>query len=125
MTNTAICEKQKPLFDVYLYTTKTPYKGDSITSNEGVYLGYYVLYKLLTHPFPDEVIDDKKQEAFSRKMMLALKRATYVLTTSHTSISNSPCYVVSGLMFYNNHVCSHAQQGNNKEYVPKRYGIGY
>jgi hypothetical protein len=125
MPNTAICEQQKPLFDVYLYTPTSPYKGDSIITNESVYLGYYVLYKLLTYPFQDEIIDDTLEEAHSRKMAAAHKRAMYVLTTSHTSISNSPCYVVSGLMFYNNHVCSHAQQGNNKEYVPKRYGIGY
>ena len=125
MANTAICEQQKPLFDVYLYTPTSPYKGDSIITNESVYLGYYVLYKLLTHPFPDEIIDDKQQEAHSRKMAMAHKKAMYVLTTSHTSISNSHCYTVSGLLFYNNHVCNHAQSKSNTEYIPKKYGIGY
>jgi len=122
---TAVLERQPVLFDPYSLTPFCPARCESIIDNIGVYCGYLTLYFLLIHKYPDEIIDEKHKEAKSKMMDAALRNAMAVLNTSHTSYADSPCYRISGLDGYDAHTVSHAQSKSNREYIPKKYGIGY
>lgn len=122
---TAALESQPVLFDPYSLTPLYPLKSESIIDNIGVYCGYLTLYLLLTKKYPDEKINNTYKTAKSKMMDADLGRAMSVLNTSHDSISGSPCYHISGLDGYDAHTVSHAQSKSSKEYIPKRYGIGY
>ena len=123
---TAVLEKQPVLFDPYSLTPFCPARCESIIDNIGVYCGYLTLYLLLTHKYPDEIINNTYKTAKSKMLDADLRRAMAVLNTSHDSIAGSPCYRISGLDGYDAHTVSHAQSKSNHDYIPKKYGVkGY